>query len=203
MDNEYSRRNYLTCILCQTRAQAGKSQEYMALEMGVARKTIQNWEKGASAPNIDQMIMWFKILNISPLPYLFQYVHPEMEKISSKDDVEHLRKSLVKLISDMPAEGVRQLLYLFYGDHGSSPRAVLNMITAHLHTDMKDRVTVGNVVLKNYEVAMKRDAITGKGHVLPDVEFLRESIELGEKAAVENHDAYFKIDGNVDALGDI
>lgn len=36
----------------KSRDDVGKSQEFMALSMGVSKKTIQNWEKGLSSPNL-------------------------------------------------------------------------------------------------------------------------------------------------------
>lgn len=142
--------------LREARDISGKSQEYMALELEVARKTVQNWEKGVSEPTLGQAIGWFKAINVSPIPYLIQVVHTDMDGISAKDDVSKLRKSLHQLLDEIPEEGIRQLLYLFYGDHGSSPRAALNMLTAHLQTPLKDRVVQGHLVLKNYEIANKK-----------------------------------------------
>ena len=176
--------------LRDARAISEKSQEYMALELGVARKTIQNWEKGTSEPTIKQAIEWFRVLGVSPIPYLFQTVYPDMEGINSNHKIDNLRSSLETLIEMLPEEGVRQLLYLFYGDHGSSPRAVLNMITAHLQTPMKDRVTNGTVVLKNYRIAERKNELTSTEHVMPNVPLLERAIELGEDAAVNNELAY-------------
>lgn len=182
--------SFLAKTLRETRVLKAISQENMALELGIARKTVQNWEKGISAPSIDQAMEWFKVLKISPLPYLFQYVHPEMENISHKDEDEKLRNSLITLINELPPEGVRQLLYLFYGDHGSSPRAVLNLMTAHLQTPMKDRVLTSNVVLKNYEIAKKKNQVTSMEHIHPNVELLKSAIQKGEDAVIDDRDTY-------------
>lgn len=143
------RDDFLSRTLRETRVLKGRSQEFMALELGLARKTVQNWEKGVSVPSIAQALQWFRVLEMSPLPYLFQYVYPEMEGLSGEDEDHRLREALHKLVDEIPVEGMRQLLYLFYGDHGSSPRAVMNMVTAHLQTPMHDRVTAGSVILKN------------------------------------------------------
>lgn len=177
-----------------SRARSGKSQEYMALELEIARKTVQNWEKGTSEPTIRQAIEWFKVLGQSPIPYLFQVVHENMEDLSSEDDVDSLRASLINLLNYLPEEGVRQLLYLFYGNHGSSPRAVMNMVTAHLQTPMKDRVTNGTVILKNYDMANFKHNLTSKDNVKPNRDFLVRAIELGEDAAINDNEAYV-VDG--------
>lgn len=176
--------------LRESRGRTNRSQEFMALELGVARKTIQNWEKGSSEPTIEQAIQWFRVLGISPLPYLFQIVFPDMERISSSDEEAKLRRSLEDMIDELPMEAVRQLLYLFYGDHGSSPRAVLNMLTAHLQTPMASRVSQGSVILKNYEMAVRRNELSDSGHIQPNTELLKEAINRGMDAAVNNDGAY-------------
>lgn len=186
-------KEFLAHALRQSRNLSGLSQEYVSFELGVARKTVQNWEKGVSEPTIDQALNWFKTVKVSPLPYLFQYVYPQMENISSADHIEELRKSLMLMVEAMPEEAVRQVLYLFYGDHGSAPRAVLNMVTAHLQTPMRDRVVAGSVILKNYEMAKKQGNITDENHVQPDVELLRHAINKGEEAAVANEDCYVPV----------
>lgn len=176
--------------LCEARGESGKSQEFMALELGVSRKTVQNWESGASEPSVTQAIEWFRILNISPLPYFLQIVHTDMQGINSKDDVGKLRAALLKLVGELPEDSLRQLLYLFYGTHGSSPRAILNMLTAHLQTPLEDRVTSSTLILKSYELAKKKGKTTEKDHVQPNLELLKKAIAMGEEAAVKNANAY-------------
>ena len=176
--------------LREARNLSGKSQEYMALELGIARKTVQNWERGASEPTIGQAIAWFKALDVKPLPYLFQIIHEDLEGIGSGDDLARLHNSLAKLIKELPEEGMRQLLYLFYGEHGSSPRAVLNMLTAHLQTPMSDRVIQGSVILKNYEIAKKKNCLTNAEHIQPNVELLNKAIAMGEEAYLQDKKTY-------------
>ena len=104
-----------------TRNESGKSQEYMSFELGVTRRTILNWENGVSEPSIGQTIKWFKLVDKNPIPFLLQCTYPNMDKISYKDEDSKILASLMQLINDLPAEGVRQLMYLFFGNHGSSP----------------------------------------------------------------------------------
>ena len=84
--------------LRESRNLSGKSQEYMSMELGIARKTVQNWEKGVSEPSLGQAIEWFKLLDINPLPYLFQVVYPDMDGISSGDDIATIRNALNNLL---------------------------------------------------------------------------------------------------------
>lgn len=173
-----------------SRAIGGKSQEYMALELQIARKTVQNWEKGTSEPTIKQALEWFRVLGQSPIPYLFQVVHGDMGDASGEKDIDTLKKSLTNLIDVLPEEGMRQLMFLLYGDHGSSPRAVMNMVTAHLQTPMKDRVINGTVILKNYDMATRQNKLTAPDSIQPNREFLVHAIELGETAVVNCTNAY-------------
>lgn len=169
---------------------SGKSQEYMSMELGIARKTVQNWENGVSEPSLGQAIEWFKVLDINPLPYLFQVVYPDMDGISSRDDIATIRNALNSLLLSLSDEGIRQLMYLFYGKHGSSPRAVMNLITAHLQTPMGARVSQGNIILKNYEIALKKDKLTDKDHIQPNIELLKDAIAKGEEAEIKDASAY-------------
>lgn len=193
--------HFLARTLRETRMKKAYSQERIALEMGIARKTVQNWERGSSAPSIEQAIEWFRILEISPLPYLFQYVYPDMEKISASDDDKRMRVSLLTMLAELPPEGIRQLLYLFYGDHGSSPRAILNLMTAHLQTPIRDRVVASHVILKNYEMSRKKDENTSKEHIHPDVDLLRDAISRGEDAVVHNRETYVGVAMDVESAG--
>lgn len=176
--------------LRDARSLSGKSQEYMALELEVARKTVQNWEKGVSEPTIGQAVNWFKAINVSPIPYLIQVVHNDMDGISAGDNVTKLKESLHQLLDEIPEEGIRQLMYLYYGEHGSSPRAVLNMVTAHLQTPMNSRVIHGHIILKNYELAEKKSMLTSTEHVQPNKKLLEYAIAKGEEADINNAKAY-------------
>lgn len=188
-DNEEARKR-LSDILCLTRGMSGISQEAIANELGIARKTVQNWEKGTTSPSFDQVIGWFKVVKVSPLPYLFQYIYPDMESLNDSDNNKLIKQSLLTLLDSLPPEGIKELLYLFYGEHGSSPRAILNLITAHLQTPMKDRVTQAGVIIKNYELALKKNQVTDSNHVQPNLPFLKDALERGENAFLSDEDSY-------------
>lgn len=160
-----------------TRYESGKSQEYMAFELGVSRRTILNWENGISEPSINQTIAWFQLVGKNPIPYILQYTYPNMDKISPKDSDSKILVSLIQIINDLPAEGIRQLMYLFYGDHGSSPRAVMQMITAHLQTPIKDRITHEQLILNDYKMARDTNSLAHPEHIQPDCDCLNAAID--------------------------
>ena len=173
-----------------TRNETGKSQEFMAFELGVTRRTILNWENGVSEPSIGQTVKWFKLVEKNPIPFLLQYTYPDMDKISPKDDDAKILAALMQLINDLPAEGVRQLMYLFFGNHGSSPRAVLQMITAHLQTPMKDRIAHGQLVATNYEIAKRTNSLSKPDNIQPDLECLNAAISTAKKTVEKNAREY-------------
>ncbi len=179
--------------LRRTRNEAGKSQEYMAFELQVTRRTIINWERGISEPTVSQSIAWFRLVDKNPIPYLLQTVYPDMDKISPKDQDAKILTALMQLIKDLPAEGVRQLMYLFFGNHGSSPRAVLQMITAHLQTPLKDRISHGQLIATDYEIARRTHTITQPAHIQPDFDCLTAAIE-NAKTSLEPYSRFPPID---------
>lgn len=183
----------ITEALRITRNESGKSQEYMAFELGVTRRTILNWENGISEPSVGQTVSWFKLTGKNPIPYLLQYTYPDMNKISPKDDDAKILAALMQLINDLPAEGVRQLMYLFFGNHGSSPRAVLQMITAHLQTPMKDRIAHGQLIATNYEIAKRTNTLAQPNHIQPDCDTLNAAIETAKCAVEKNAKEYSTI----------
>lgn len=180
----------ITDALRTARNESGKSQEFMAFELGVTRRTIVNWERGVSEPSVSQAINWFKLTGKNPIPYLLQISYPDMDKISPGDEDARVLASLMQLINDLPAEGVRQLMYLFFGNHGSSPRAVLQMITAHLQTPMKDRIAHGQLTATNYEIARRTGTLAQPDHIQPDLEYLNAAIEAAKTAVTKETDAY-------------
>ena len=173
-----------------TRNESGKSQEYMAFELGVTRRTILNWENGVSEPSVSQAITWYKLVDKNPIPFLLQITYPEMDKISAKDTDSKILTALLQLINDLPKEGVRQLMYLFFGKHGSSPRAVLQMVTAHLQTPMKDRIAHGQLVATNYEIAQKTKTLAHPDHIQPDLDCLNAAIVEAKKAVEKKANEY-------------
>lgn len=171
--------------LRSTRYESGKSQEFMAFEIGVTRRTVINWENGVSEPSVSQAITWFKLLDKNPIPYLLQITYPDMDKISYSDPDAKILAALIQIINDLPAEGVRQLMYLFFGNHGSSPRAVLQMLTAHLQTPLKDRINQSQLIATNYELAQKTGTLAQPKHIQPDLDFLNASIAEAKEAVLK------------------
>lgn len=82
----------------KSRDDVGKSQEFMALSMGVSKKTIQNWEKGLSSPNLFQATEWFRVLGLNPIKYYMEFLYPNFFDKTSLDNESELNEKLNNLI---------------------------------------------------------------------------------------------------------
>lgn len=180
----------LSEMLMLSRAESGMSQEKVAFELGIAKKTVQNWERGVSSPTLPQAIEWFRAMNVAAMPYLIQFIFPDTKNISAKDDDEKIRKSLISIIDTLPPEGIRQLLYLFYGDHGSSPRATVNLMTAHLQTPLRDRYNHAAMIMNDYKISEDKAQTSRPDHIQPDMALLEKSLKAAREAVVNNRDSY-------------
>ena len=178
-------------IWWKSRADAGKSQEYVALEIGVSRKTVQNWERGASSPTFFQGTEWFRALGLNPMPYYLSYLFPDgIDGIKASDDSKTIDAALDILVHQLTPDGKRRLLYILYGNHGSSPRAVLNLVNAHLQTPIKDRIITATAITEAYELESKTDNLVRPENIQPDVNLLHKSIELAKTAVENRHNGY-------------
>lgn len=197
MNNDYydyfsdEDKNRLAQMLMLSRNESGVSQEKVAMELGIAKKTVQNWERGISAPTLPQAINWFRVMNVAAMPYLLQFIFPDMVGTSGKDDDEKLRKNLISVLESLPSEGVRQLMYMFYGDHGSSPRATVNLMTAHLQTPLRDRYTHAAMIMNDYKLSSDKQQTARPDHIQPDIPFLEKSLSAAREAVVNNKENYW------------
>ena len=178
-------------IWWQSRADADKAQEFMALGLGVSKKTVQNWEKGISAPDLFQGSEWFRILGLNPLPYYLAFLFPDLfGDISPNISDEEVDQALRHLIDQATPKEKRQLLFLMAGKHGSSWYALLQMFTAHCHTSMQCRVATARIVLDNYEMQQETGELVCTDNVPPDLDILRNAIESGKSAAQQKRPGY-------------
>lgn len=196
MDNEYvdyfneEDKLRLAKMLTLARAESGMSQEKVALELGVAKKTVQNWEKGISAPTLPLAIGWFRVMKVAAMPYLIQFLFPDLAGKKANPDDDDIRTDLISLIETVPAEGIKQIMYLLYGNHGSSPRATLNIMTAHLQCPMRDRYKHAATILNDYELATDLAETPARAPIKPNIEIIEKAIECSRKAIISNNDSY-------------
>lgn len=170
---------------------AGKSQEYMALELGVAKKTVQNWEKGLSSPSFFQSLEWFRILNTNPFPYYMDVLYPDkIAGVKASDSDEKIEEAFNSLIQNISINDKRALLYLYYGKHGSSPHSVIQVMLAHLHLPMTLRINNACNVDTNYKMAKELNMLVCPDNIQPDLSDFKRSIVMALEACKDNRDSY-------------
>lgn len=170
---------------------AGKSQEYMALELGVAKKTVQNWEKGLSSPSFFQSLEWFRILNTNPFPYYMDILYPDkIAGVKASDSDEKIEEAFNSLIQNISINDKRALLYLYYGKHGSSPHSVIQVMLAHLHLPMTLRINNACNVDTNYKMAKELNRLVCPDNIQPDLSDFKRSIVMALEACKDNRDSY-------------
>ena len=193
-ESRIDRASRFSKIWWKSRADAEKSQEFMALGLGVSKKTVQNWEKGISAPDLFQGSEWFRILGLNPLPYYLAFLFPELfGDVSPNTPDEEVDLALHHLIDQATPMEKRQLLFLMAGQHGSSWYALLQMFTAHCHTSMQCRVATARIVLDNYEMQQETNELVCTDNVAPNLDILRNAIESGKSAAQQKRPGYTSV----------
>lgn len=176
-------------MLRSSRYASGKSQEYMAKQLGVSKRTIQNWEDGASSPTIAQAYDWFNILCMPPQPFLLKILYPDVDSNKFDDDAE-MDKALLKLARDLPMHTKRKLLFILEGKHGSSPTSIIDLMVANLQTPLRDRLNICQNILINYELSEALGQLTDIKSVHPSVDNLKNALMRGIEAVRERKNSY-------------
>lgn len=180
-------------MLLSSRLAAERSQEWVAKSLGVSKKTVQNWESGYSSPPLSTVLEWFEVLDVQPMPYFFMLLnHKSFGFITSNDADQVISSALSDYIDNVPMVEKRQLLYWALGEHGSDPASVLDMVTAHLHTPLVNRLNISQSIINNYEIAANNNNIVQPDHVLPDMDSLKESTNRARESIMMHKESYMR-----------
>lgn len=175
----------------KSRADAGKTQEYMAKGLGVSRKTVQNWEKGETSPDLFMGSEWFRVLGLNPLPYYLAFVYPEkFEGVEPSNSDEIIDQAIMTLVKNSTVREKRELLFLMGGKHGSSWYSLLQMFTAHCHTSLKSRVNAARLIVDNYEMEEETGELICEENIHPDIAMLKRAIEESKKSVANGDLGY-------------
>ena len=178
-----------SAIWQRSRYDAGKTQSYMAVAMGVSVKTIQNWESGISCPSQSQSFEWFRKLGVQPLPYYLDVLYPNLKQINDDSPVEDVDCALSEVISQLSDGMKRRLLYILSGTHGSSVAALLELITAYLALPLRGRIIIADTILSKYELdGMSNDL--HRSDALPDIDLINAAVGRATEAMRDHLDSY-------------
>lgn len=184
----------------KSRMDAGRSQEWIAKQLHVSKTTVQNWENGLSCPNQMTAFRWFEILGVNPMAYYMELLFPEIEEIKETGDEDQIEKSLIRIIHNLPKRHKAKLLYLFAGNHGSSPTAILELMNAHLQLPLLARLGIGAQVATNYEVFQEVDQLVAPDAIKPDINLLSDAVKAAKEALKEGESAYSTHSGKTGLL---
>lgn len=182
--------NRMREIWLKSRADSGMTQEWIAMELGVSKKTVQNWEKGISCPTLFQSMEWFRVLGLNPCTYIIGCIYPELYTEDFLNEEETLTAELISHIERMSITEKKQLLFLLKGNHGSSWEPLLQMITAHCHTNLKSRVLVATQIMNSYEMDSKNNQLYCEGDVLPNLDILNSAIDNAKNSIMTQKRSY-------------
>ncbi|MDO4493083.1 MAG: helix-turn-helix transcriptional regulator [Clostridia bacterium] len=193
-ENIRERASRFASIWTGSRADAGKTQEYMAKGLGVSVKTIRNWESGATSPDFFTGCEWFRVLGMNPLPYYLTYLFPTLfDGDGTPEDDRIVSESLASLVRDLSPLEKKELLFLMAGRHGSPWYSLLQMFTAHCQTSMRSRVNAARIILENYEMEQATDSLVCADSVTPDLAMLRNAIEQGKRSVINGTPGYTNV----------
>lgn len=190
MESRAERVNNFSRIFSESRYDAGKSQEYMAAELGVSRKTIQNWESGVSSPSYFQMLEWFRALNLSEVPYIHKYKNSEIINNDSLTKEEKLEKSFDATMKELNVAQKRAIIYLLKGTYQGDPYSLLQLFVAHAHLPMQHRFFIATQISETYKMCEMIGNLRDTKYILPDMEVLDKAINAGREAAVKGFESY-------------
>lgn len=183
-DSRIARVSRFSRIWWKSRADAGLSQEEMAIGLGVSKKTIQNWEKGISAPDLFQGSEWFRLLGLNPMPYYLEFVYPTLFSDFSPDKSDaEIEDALIHLIvRPRPRKSV-SCCSLWQGSmevHGLHCfRCLLRIAIPPCSAESPLHGTFW-ITMK---CSRKPENLSAWTTVQPDLDILRRAVESGKQAA--------------------
>lgn len=190
MESRAERVKNFSNIFAESRHDRGVSQEYMAAELGVSRKTIQNWESGISFPNSFQVSEWFRVIGLSKTPYEYKYLNSEIRNNPNLTDEEKLELSFDNIMKELTIVQKRDILYLLTGTYQGDPHSLLQLFVAHAHLPMAYRFSIANQICETYKLCEHANMLRDTDYILPDIECLEKAIQAGRDAAIRGEDSY-------------
>lgn len=188
METRGERARRMGQLLAKARYDAGFTQQNMSLEMGIAMKTIHNWESGASSPTLFQALEWFRTLSLNPTPYFLRFIYPELYE-KEVGSVDEKLKVAISQLSDSEKE---QVLYILSGNHGSSIHALIQLTLAHIQTSLRSRCASAAIVLQSYQFEKRLGMLVAPDEPQPNIEVLRKAIQDGTESVYRNERSYVK-----------
>lgn len=176
-------------LLARARTDAGVTQREMAKVLCKTERTIQNWESNY-CPSFLDLLHWFRVLNLSPWPYIRAMLYPGMDDTHDPGVHRAAQQALIDYVTACPSHTLVKLAYLIGGDHGSDWYAVLEMLFEHVCEPLSQRIISAQAILLGFTLDYKCGKLHNPDQVPPDLENLKSCIDRGIKAALNNQPGY-------------
>lgn len=173
------------------RTKAGLSQEKLAKRLGISKPTVASRERGTSPVTLPEIFKWCVACRIPARRCMDACIYPGLLDYLQEDiSTEEKRQILHAAVDEMSNYEVDGWLYLYYGDHGSDPMAVLTEVLANLHTTLANRVVVCSTIGTNYELDRANNRDPDPNGTQPHMPIMYQARDCGQKAALQGVDAY-------------
>ena len=170
--------------LAKARVSANLSQREMAHMIEKNERTVQNWEKGVSSPDSDEIMDWCSACGVSPITVFMEVLHPDLYKEADNKKLEEtVDQELHMLVQALPPLTKRLLLFVLKGRHGSSPPAVISEIAANLHCPLNNRASVCGTIIDQYTYAQIAGLDPCPDAPHPPIDDLKINYKAGRTAA--------------------
>ncbi len=168
MQNENAR---CAQLMKEARQRHNISQNFIADTLSIARKTAQNWENGITAPTVPQVIAWFTLLGESPMPAFLSYMYPDT--VFTVKDNSSVSNCFYNNFQHLTSEAIDMLGYICKGEHGSSPHALLNLVTAYCHLPLRCKIQTSGSIIDQYRIAFEYGDLNTLNCILPNIDCIR------------------------------
>lgn len=179
--------------LSETRNDAKITQSDMAKKMGVSRRTIQSWELGESFPKLSKIIQWMHVTKANPIRILQEISAPVFDQIKGSDEDARIALAVKERVESLRIKEKRDLLFILFGNHGSSVYAFLQLCVAYLQCPMGDRQNITLTIINNYKNAKEMGTIVSPGNIQPDMAALESAYEKGRQAYIHQQKSYLNL----------
>lgn len=175
-------------LMKEARQRHDVSQQHIADLLGISRRTVTNWESGATAPTVPQVISWFSALGESPMPAFLTYMYPD--KPFATRNNRYIVQALTDRFRHCTAVDMDMLLFIGAGRHGSSPHALLNLAVAYCHLPLKARINLCSAILQQFELASQCGNLSVSDDIMPDIECIATAKNKAVQAVKDGKEGY-------------
>lgn len=160
-------------LILDTRQDAGISQEELADELHIGKKTLHMWETNQTQPDIWEVTEIFRYCGQDAFRPLYGILYPAACNVGAPL-MSRKRAELIEHFRRASREDVRQTAFGILAPHGGSWHNMLHKYAAYQLLPPLIRETVGKQIFKMYQLASVQGRLvcTEAGFPAPDLELL-------------------------------